>query len=190
MNASADYNAAAKMLKRPLPAYVTYSQKTHTKFGPVSRDDSGTITVRVADGKIVKGKASNVQVQGVNVQDNAVSHSTFDTLCYQAKSARLTKYDGLSAEAIALRSTCDSKGDADFDTLYVNPATHEPLGVTGSQTDSGVAVALELRYARFSDYFMPSLLNVTVKGSGFMFWLDVIAHQEYSNYRFTSTIPK
>jgi hypothetical protein len=36
---------------------------------------------------------------------------------------------------------------------------------------------------------MPASLYVRIHGNGFMFWLDVLVDQRYSDYRFSMTQP-
>src|SRR5579864_8657716 len=109
MNASADYQVALRILRLPLPAYVTYTQRTHANvFGPIERDDTETLVVRTSDGKTIKGKASTIELQGHRVHDNILSEPVFKTNCYRATGARLGTYRGAPAEAITLKATCES----------------------------------------------------------------------------------
>jgi hypothetical protein len=201
MNAASDYAAAAAALNKPLPAYVAYTEHAHMKFDAIVRDQSSNLVVRTADGAIVKGKPpfANVNFGGHFSNDESiVKNAPFRPSCYQGTSAKSATFDGREVEAIGLRGTCKdsdsdksdpNKADADFETLYVDPRTHDPVAATAIDNSDSVAVNLIQRYARTGAYVLPSSLYVRVKGSGMMFWLDVLADMNYTNYSFSSKAP-
>ncbi len=192
MNAAADYAAARAALGRALPAYVSYRVSSHV-VGPmnIAHDDVTSIVVRSSDGKIVKGKPPDIKMGADNGYANdVVRHAPFDPACYRATSAKRSIFDARPLEAISLNALCEKGAHSgDFDTLYVDPATREPVAVIGGNKDDGVAVVIEQRYAREQRFILPSSFDVTVKGSGLMFWLNVAAHEAYSRYTFTTTPP-
>ena len=196
MNAASDYAAAAAALNKPLPAYVAYTTHAHMKFDAIVRDESSNLVVRTSDGAIVKGKRpfGNVNYGGrFNANDDIVTSPPFKPACYQAKTAKSATYEGREVEAIGLHGTCkdtgDDKSDTDFDTLYVDPRSHDPVAVVAADNSDSVAVDLIQRYARTGAYVLPSSLYIRVKGSGIMFWLDVLANMTYTNYSFSSKAP-
>jgi hypothetical protein len=73
--------------------------------------------------------------------------------------------------------------------MYVDPRTHDPIAVSGADNKESVAVNIEQRFARTGAYVLPATLYVRVKGSGFMFWLDVLADLRFSNYGFNNKAP-
>jgi hypothetical protein len=195
MNADADYKAAIAYLNRPLPAYVTYHETSHAKVDAITRDNAQTLVVRTKDGKVLRGKTSSINIGSNDTyHDNVVVRPPFKPACYAATTAAPAVFDGRHVEAIGLRHTCDSGSSpharrGDFSTLYVDPRSHLPLGAVGGIRDAPVVVNLEQRYARFGAYVLPALLDVRVKGSGLMFWLDVAVRQEYSGYAFSDKAP-
>ena len=189
MSASADYAAAAAMLRKPLPAYVTFTQHTHANvFGPFMREDTETITIRTRDGKIIKGKESMTFSGGSH--GNPISEPLFVPSCYRATGAKPVTYEGVQVEAISLKLTCGSKDENGFDTMYVDTKSRTPLGVKGRVSQSDAAVQLEQRFARVGAYVLPSQIIVGVSGTGFLFWLNVAGDAQFSDYRFSSTPPK
>ena len=196
MDAAADYAAAKAMLARPLPAYVSYTVRAHVKFDAIVREKTTSVVVRTADGAIVKGELPETLPGSVHIGNGdrsglePVKHPAFKPACYEPTSATMQQYEGANLEAIALRGLCSNKkSDQDFDTLYVDPRSHKPVAVTGSQNEESVTVRLAESYAHTGDYVMPSTLYVRVHGTGFMFWLDVLVDQRYSDYRFSATAP-
>jgi hypothetical protein len=195
MDAAADYAAAKLALASHLPAYVSYTATTHAKFDAIGHDDKKQVVVRTSDGTVLKGatapQPSYVQIGSEQSSaDEPVAKPAFKPDCYAAADARAATFEGRTLEAIALRDTCGKKkGDKDFDTLYVDPATHRPVIATGSENDQGVAVRLEQRFAATGNYVMPSSLYVRVQGSGLMSWLDVLYDRRYDDYRFSATEP-
>jgi hypothetical protein len=193
MDAAADYAAAKAMLTRPLPAYVTYAVHAHVKADAIVKDTTEEIVVRTKDGKILKGHPGAVPGgAAANTGNEPVTDPAFKPRCYEAAGARLQRFEDRELEAIALRDLCKSdadKGSKEFETLYVDPRTHEPVAATVVAPDPHVDVRVEQRFARIGDRAMPSTLYVRVKGSGFMFWLDVEVNEQYSNYRFSNTEP-
>ncbi len=193
MNATSDYAAARAFLKPHLPAYVTYTIHSRASFDAVVKDETRTLTVRTSDGKIVKGKAPDVKVDSSNGDaSEATDHPPFDANCYSGAEAQAATYDGRSLEAIALTDRCktDKHSDTDFQTLYVDPKTYAAVAVVGVRNDGPVAVSLDQRFLKTQGYVMPASFHIHVKGSGLMFWLDVLADQTYSDYRFSDTIPR
>jgi len=195
MDAAADYAVAKAMLTRPLPAYVSYTAHSRVKFDAIDHSETDAVVVRTSDGVVVKGKVPSTS-QGFHFntgEDNGmepVAHPAFKPSCYQAVSAKLRDYEGRNLEAITLRETCSrSESDKDFDTLYVDPDTHEPVVATGSGDDEHVLVRLNQEFTKVGNRALPSTFYVRVHGSGFMFWLDVLVDQRYTDYRFSSTPP-
>ena len=97
--------------------------------------------MRTSDGAIVKGKPPFANVNyGGRFNGNETSSRTppFRPNCYQAKSAKSATFEGRAVEAISLRGTCKDtngeKSDTDFDTLYVDPRSHDPVAATASET--------------------------------------------------------
>jgi hypothetical protein len=195
MDAAADYAAAKAMLSRPLPAYISYTAHAHVKFDAITHDDTRQIVVRTSDGKVLKGSVpsgvpSNMHIGNDNDSFEPAVHPAFKPACYSAKSASLQNYQGRSLEAIGLTESCNKDpDDKDFDTLYVDPRTHEPVAVTGSDDSQHVYVNLSQQYTRVGDNVLPSTFFVRVKGSGMMFWLDVLVDMSFSDYRFSNTEP-
>ena len=166
MSAASDYQQAVRVLVKPLPAYVTYVQSGYLRMDAVEKDLSETITVRTSDGKIVKGKSLDFNI-GVDkkTEGSIIRNSPFDAGCYT------------------------DKDQGDFSTLYVDPATHDPLAAVGQKKDDPVDVRIEQHFARTGAYVLPAQLAVRVKGSGLMFWLDVDVHLAFSAYRFSDKLP-
>lgn len=191
MNAAADFEAAVRMLSRPLPAYVTYTQHAHAKIDSIVKDQTSTVTVRTSDGKIVKGKGLEIIVGSQHSTSGSIlTNSPFDIQCYAGVSAKIAPYEGRDAEQIVLHDRCArDKDSGDFTTLYVDPATHEPLGVVGGKSENPVDVHLEQRWTHAGNNYVPSTLAVMVKGSGLMFWLDVVASADFSHYSFSDKAP-
>jgi hypothetical protein len=195
MDAAADYAAVKAMLTRQLPAYVSYTVRSHVKFDAIVRDETSEVVVRTADGVIVKGKvpesAGSIHLgTGGDSGMEPVKHPAFRAACYNATSARMQRYDGNDLEALTLRSQCGKNpDDKDFDTLYVDPRTREPVAAVGSSNDEHVAVRLVQQFAHAGDHTLPASLYARVQGSGLMFWLDVLVDQRYGDYRFSATPP-
>jgi len=195
MDAAADYAAAKALLTRPLPAYVSYTVHSRVKFDAIVRSETSEVVVRTADGVVVKGKVpASAQGFHFNTGDDSgmepIAHAAFKPRCYEPTGAKLREYGGKNLEAIALRDLCaKSKDDKDFDTLYVDPATREPVAATANDDDEHVLVRLVQQFTRVEDHALPSSLYVRVQGSGFMFWLDVLVDQHYTDYRFSATPP-
>lgn len=195
MDAAADYAAAKALMSRTLPAYVSYAVRSHFKFDAIVRDESQTVVVRTSDGTIVKGRIPESAPRDIHIGTDStamepVAHPAFQASCYAASGAHLRRYEGRELEAIALRETCPrEKGDQDFDTLYVEATSHAPVAALGTNEDGGVAVRLVQGFTLVQDRALPSSLFVSIHGSGFMAWLDLVIDQQYSAYRFTSTPP-
>ena len=191
MDAAADYAAARAALTRPLPAYVSYTVNSHVKMDAIVKNASQQIVVRTRDGKILKGDPGGVPGNfAANTGNEPVHDPGFKATCYAPTGIAAQKFDGQEVEAIALHGLCvKNQGDKDFDTLYVDPRTHEPLAAVGTSNDEHVAVRIEQRFARTADYVLPSSLHVRVQGSGLMFWLDVLVDEQYADYRFSATPP-
>jgi hypothetical protein len=196
MNAAADYTSAVTALSKPLPAYVAYTEHAHMKFDAIVRDQSSNLVVRTADGAIIKGQPpfSNVNYGGrFNGSDSILKNPPFRAACYRAVSAKSATFEGHDVEAIALHGTCkdsdSEKTDTDFDTLYVDPRSHDPVAAVAADDSDSVSVNLIQRFARTGAYVLPASLYVRVKGSGMMFWLDVLADMNYTNYSFSSKAP-
>ncbi len=190
MNATADYDAARAALTRTLPAYVSYDLTSHATGMGFVKNDASRIAVRTRDGKIVKGTPPTIKVgTDSSYSSDVVTHAPFDLACYRATAARKATFDGRAVEALSLESTCEHDKHGDFDTLYLDPATHQPLAAVGNQHDDPVSARLEQRYARAGAFVLPSAFDVAVKGSSFMFWLNVTAHQTYTHYAFSNSPP-
>lgn len=195
MNAVADYNAAKALLRRPLPAYVSYTARSHAKFDAILHDDTSQVVVRTKDMTVVKGGSSGrppyVQIGGQEGGGGeAITDPAFVPRCYAATGARLDSYEGSKVEAIALREQCGkSKGDKDFDTLYVDPATRRTIAAVGTVKIRTSPCTSCNTSRRSITNMLPSALYVRVQGSGLMGWLDVLYDCRYENYRFSQTQP-
>jgi hypothetical protein len=194
MDAAADYAAAKVLLARPLPAYVSYTVHSHVKFDAIVRDETSNVVVRTADGTIVKGKVpeagGSVHIGTGESGMEPIKHPAFRAACYDATSAQMQRYQGRELEALTLHSSCTkSPGDKDFDRLYVEPRTHEPIAAVGSPNDDHVVVRLAQEFTQVGDRALPASLYARVQGSGLMFWLDVLVDQHYDDYRFSATPP-
>jgi hypothetical protein len=193
MDATADYAAAKLALTRTLPAYVSYRVVSHAGAGPFVKDEDQTIVVRTRDGEVVRGKPPSIQI-GANSKANynrdVVDKPPFNPACYAPASARRDTFEGRSVEAFELRQTCGrDEDDGDFGTLFIDPQTHAPIAAIGGKTDESVAVRVVQRYTPVAGFYMPSALDVRVKGSGWMSWLDVTAFERFSDYVFSSAAP-
>jgi len=192
MDAPADYAVAARMMTRSLPAYVSYSIHSIVHTPVVNKEETAAVVVRTSDGVVVKGKRPGINVEGGdrNGQSPTVRDSPFDPACYAATAARTTLFEGRPAEELTLRGTCKSdKGDQDFSKLYIDPVSRTPMAVTGGDSDKTVAVRLEQRFVSVDHHVVPASLLVDIKGSGFMFWLNLSVRQEYTKYAFSNTPP-
>jgi hypothetical protein len=192
MNAAADYALASALLTRPLPAYVSYVDHTSGGWGPFQGAHQSTVVVDVRQGRVISGKPSSIHIDGGSDavgkwgDQDMITHPAFRPQCYQPTGAQAVTYDGRPAERIALVGHCGSDhDDEDFSALYVDPSTHVPIAVVGHNDDEHVAVSLEERFTQVADHVVPAALRVKVLGSGWMAWLDVTAHVEYSDYRFS-----
>jgi hypothetical protein len=199
MDAPADYSAAVSMLTRNVPAYISYTIHAFVHVG-VDHQETDRVTVRTSDGKVVKGKRPDVVVNGGNNKGPAVHNSVFNPKCYVVTGARRAQFEGHAAEELALRSTChdrsdgdkssDPKNEGDFTTLYIDPVSHVPLAVIGGNPDDKtVAVRIDQHFTQASGHVVPSSLHVEVKGSGFMFWLNVVVREEFSDFAFSNKAP-
>jgi hypothetical protein len=195
MDAVADYAAATALLGRPLPAYVSYTARSHAKFDAIVHDDTNEVVVRTKDRTVIRGQSAP-QVPYVQIGDDkpngneAITDPAFVPRCYIATGARIASYEASQLEAIALRDKCaKSKDDKDFDTLFVDPATHRPVAAVGTQNDTHVDVHLVQKFIAVRDYVLPSSLYVRVQGSGLMGWLDVLYDCRYENYRLGASQP-
>ena len=162
MDAAADYAAAKAMLTRPLPAYVSYTVRSHVKFDAIVRDKTSSVTVRTSDGKVVEGEVPDAAPESFNFGPQGrsgmepVKHPGFQAHCYEATGAETKRYQGATSgswsnlEAISLRGLCaKKKGDQDFDTLYVDPQERmNSIAAVGTPGDQTVEVRLEQTYAR------------------------------------------
>jgi hypothetical protein len=192
MDAAADYAAALRMLDAQLPAYVSYVERSYASAGDLTKDTHQTVVVRTKDGAVVKGVLEKVKFStddGVPV--NPVSHPPFNASCFVAREARSAQWDGHEVEAIAIHDTCEKKldSDTDFQTLYVNPVTHDPIAAVGTHEDDHVTVSVEQRLTRYDGHVMPSGLRVHLQGHGIAGFLNFSAGQDYGDYRFSNTMP-
>jgi hypothetical protein len=192
MSAASDYQQAVRMLAKPLPAYVTYVQHGHAKIDAIDKTQTSEVTVRTRDGKIVKGKGLEIVVgEDKHTTGSILKNSPFDPACYEGVSSHPSNFDGQDASAIALKDVCkhDAKDDDDFSVIYVDAKTLVPLAVVGGKNDPPVDVHIEERFASTGGYVLPGTVAVRVKGSGMMLWLDVDAHMDFTNYRFSDKSP-
>jgi hypothetical protein len=193
MDAAADYAAAKLALSRTLPAYVSYRVVSHAGAGPFAKDEDQTIVVRTKDGTVVRGKPPSIQIGANSKEDynrDVVEKPPFDPACYSPTSARQETFENRPVEALGLHETCShDEDDGDFGVLFVDPQTHAPIAASGGNTDETVAVRVVQRYTAVAGFYMPSALDVSVKGSGWMSWLDVAAFEHFSDYVFSSAAP-
>jgi hypothetical protein len=200
MDAPADYAAVTRMLTRNIPAYVTYTVHTFVHVG-VDKEETERITVRTSDGKVVKGKRPNLVLNTGKEKSPSVHDTAFDPKCYRVTGARTAQFEGHAVEELTLRSTCHDEDDNDsssssganqgsFTSLYVDPKSHAPIAVTGGNADDKtVSVKLEQRFMQASGHTVPASLYVAVKGSGFMFWLNVVVREQFSDFAFSDKAP-
>jgi hypothetical protein len=195
MDAAHDYAAATRLLHTTFPAYVSYLQHAHVKVGPIDKHIDSTLVVRTSDGKIIKGTSTSVRIGAdSDIHGDVVTRQIFKPDCYRPVSAAPGTYAGRPVEAIALHRTCasegDGKGSQDFSTLYVDERTLQPLGVMGGSHDDKVDATIEERFQSVGGRMVPAALSVEVAGKGWMGWLQVLAHVDYSQYRFFDQEPK
>jgi hypothetical protein len=190
MNAAADYAAASAALTKTLPAYVSYTESAHMKFDALTRDQTTTVVLRTSDGKIVKGApiSFNPIIQSSD-GNNILTDPPFVPHCYDPIDARPATYAGQGVEAIALRSRCHDEDTNGFDTLYVDPRSHDPVGAIASTMKQNLSLSLEERFARAGACIVPSALYAHAKGRQLMFWFDALVQVAYSNYSFSSKAP-
>jgi hypothetical protein len=193
VNAAADYAAARKALTQPLPAYVSYVARLRAQIGPFKHEGTQHIVVRTSDGKVLSGKTDDFQVNsGSSSTGEAVTHPVFEANCYEATAARSAEYEGRTLEALSVRYTCPKRGgdhEQDFNTLYLDPANLDPIAAVENDDDSHVESHITQRFVRLGERVLPSVLDVRIKGSGFMAWLDVTVHQTISDYAFSEHVP-
>jgi hypothetical protein len=191
MDAAADYAEAVRLIKAPLPAYVSYTERSYGSAGSFTKDTTHKIVIRTRDGVAVSGNPDVVTVSvGKDERANPVSRPPFDPACYVARASRTAQWEGNTVEAIDVRETCPhDPDDNDFSVLYVDPKTHEPLAAAGNSDDPHVSVSLEQRYARIDGHVLPTHLKVHIVGHGLAGFLDVSAGQDYTDYRFSETMP-
>ena len=195
MNAASDYAAASAALTKTLPAYVSYTEGAHMKFDALTRNQTTNIVLRTSDGSIVKGEpiSFNPIVPSSNGND-ILTDPPFVPHCYDPIDARAATYAGQAVEAIALRSRCHPNQHLDedatgFDTLYVDPRSHDPVGATASTMKQNMYLSLEERFVRAGAYIVPSALSAHAKGHQLMIWFDALVQVAYSNYGFSSKAP-
>jgi hypothetical protein len=205
MDAAADYADFRRALTSDhLPAYVSYVVRSHAGFDAVGGDDTAKVVVRTSDGKVVAGTPPKISINGDgNVSGELLRRGPFEPACYVPTSATSTMYDGQPAEAIGLRSVCESKTSDDdgdgrsavhskdtvFSMLYVDPATSRPIAVVGSTSEKYVQVHIEEHFTVAGGHVVPLRFSVKVAGSGPMFWLNVDARSAYSGYHFSAQPP-
>ncbi len=195
MNAAVDYAAASAALTKPLPAYVSYMESAHLKFDALTRDQTANLVLRVSDGKIVKGEPISFNpIVPSSSGNDILTDPPFVPHCYDPIDARPATYAGQAVEALALRSRCHPNQHLDedatgFDTLYVDPRSHDPVAAFASQTKQDMSLSLEERFVRDGAYVVPSALYAHAKGRQLMFWFDTLVQVAYSNYGFSSKAP-
>lgn len=196
---TADYVKAVYALDHPAPpAYVSYvtSASAHGIAG--DSEPKQTIFVRTKDGAIVAGSIQNFSMQHYHGDDdsNPVSHPIFAPHCYIATNEQPTQWEGRAVVRFLLQPVCPSKDGEDdkddnlFDTLYADPQTLAPLGVTGTISEEGVSVDLEQHFTRFGSYTYASDISVHVRGHGLLFWVRERGEATYSQYQFYDALPK
>ncbi len=194
MDAAADYQTASRLLSSPLPAYVSYVVDSVSGFDALRMHDTTKIVVRLSDGQIVAGRKPKMQIStGRSYDGDVLRHGPFMPACYAPTGATLTTFEARPAEAIALRPVCreksaDRSDDTDFGTLYVDPASHEPLAVTGANDERYVTARLAEHFTQAAGHVVPADFHVKVAGSGPMFWLNVDARETFSEYRFMDSL--
>lgn len=194
MNATADYAAVRKALTKPLAPYVSYVAQTHAKIGPFTHDGTEHIVIRTSDGKVLSGKTEDIQISsgGSSSPGDVVTRPVFEANCYEATAARSAQFEGKAVEALSIRYTCPKSGgdhERDFNTLYVDAASLDPIAAVEIDNDQHVDALLTQHFARFGDRVLPSVLDVRIKGSGFMAWLDITVRQAISDYAFSEHEP-
>jgi len=192
MDAPADYASAARYLTSHLPAYVSYVVHTHVTSGFGDKDESERITVRTSDGVVVKGNADiNFHIDADH--GSSVPHihdQPFNPACFTATGANPGTFDGRAVEVLDINDTCSNRSsDTSFSKFYVDARSHEPLAVVADKSEQPVEVRVEQRFTRVRESVLPSSLDVAIKGSGFMFWLNVAVRRDYSDYTFSDRAP-
>lgn len=199
-DAAADYHAATALLLKPLPAYVSYELETRVRMGVLHNESSERIVVRTADRTLLHGKlpeGGDVDAQGAHgaaadvPKGEFLTNPPFVPHCYAPQSALDAELDGRSLLAIKLDDLCKKSSDEDtaFDTLYIDPRTHEPVAAVADVDDDGARVRIDERFARSGEYVLPASFTVTVRGSGAMAWLDTHVTMLFSAYHFGATPP-
>jgi hypothetical protein len=195
MTAATDYARAVEQLsKAHLAPYVSFVQRVRVN-GMAKTDSTDRVVVRVRDGKVIEGSTVSYNSQSGSQQTNPITSPIFDPSCYRATNESPSTIDGALALKLDLVPVCSETFPGDrnyaFNTLYVDPATLRPIEASGSvppDADSkGVAVSLDQRYGTFDGHVMPTETRVDVTGSGWMFWLQVHFHEEFSDYRFLNS---
>lgn len=194
MDAPADYASAARFLTNHLPAYVSYVAHTHVASGFGDKDESNRLTVRTSDGEVVKGKDADIDFHiSTDHAANGVPRihdQPFNPACFSATGASLGTFDGQSAEVLDIKDICNRRSDdTSFSKFYVDPQSHEPIAVVAEKSEQPVEVRVEQRFMHVRDHVVPSALLVAIKGSGFMFWLNLTVRRDYSDYTFSDRAP-
>jgi hypothetical protein len=194
MDAPADYASAARFLTNHLPAYISYMVHTHIASGFGDKDESDRITVRTSDGVVVKGKGGDIDLH-VSADHAAagvphVHDQPFNPACFSATGANLGTFDGHPAEVLDIKDICGRRdNDTTFSKLYVEPGSHEPIAVVAEKSTQPVEVRVEQRFMHVRDHVVPAAFLVEIKGSGFMFWLNLTVRREYTDYTFSDRAP-
>lgn len=192
LNVAADYADVVRTFQvQKLPPYVAYTEQDSARG--IAREDDGPVRV-VADartGFVVERTPpeAHSDKHPTRSRSSVLQYVSF-THCYHPTAERQSAWDGRAAVAFDLAAQSGAAcNDQPFDagTLYADPRTHEPLAITGSETDEGVGVAFSVSYARFGPYVLPASLHVGVKGRGWLFWVRERGDVRYSDYAFFLT---
>jgi hypothetical protein len=194
MDAAADYASAARFLTNHLPAYISYDVRTRLTSGFGEKEDHGRITVRTSDGEVVKGKDADIDLHvDADHSSSGIPHvhdQPFNPACFSATGAHADTVDNRAVEVLDIREICGRRSDdTTFSKFYIDPRTHEPIAVVAEEDKEPVAVRVEQRFMHVRDHVLPASLDVAIKGSSFMFWLNLTVHRDYDDYTFSDHAP-
>lgn len=186
---ASDYARTIAYLNRDrFPPYVSFVRGATWQGNSDGQIAPEHIVVRVSDGAIVAGRvppesAHVIRPGNTETGDNPFGKpGFFDPRCYVPTDEEQTTWHGEPALRFKLQHSCGS--DAGITDLYADEKTLRPLAVDGDIDVSGVNTAIELRYTVEHEYVVPSSMNVSIAGHGWLFWMHETAIVTYSNYEF------
>lgn len=190
MDTAADFVQTVRAFQaQRLPAYVAYTERAAARGIVRENDTPVRVTVDTRTGRIVERspKDANRIVDTGSEDGDSVVRYLFDPSCYAPVSERTARWNDRPALAISLKAlparAC-AQEPLSLSTLYADPATFEPLGADGTQSDEGVTVDFAVAYGRFNGYLMPVTVSAHVKGRGLLFWVRERGEARFSDYAF------